>query len=237
VQSGSGAGSGIYAHLRGNLVHTGDSVLVTGWINERNKLTEITVNHDADIVIASEGHRLPPATAITIDQMSKAYHGVLLSLDSVEVSAHATDTAKYVVGSGDSALPVAREIAVTRPAVGATVNITGVGFCDNVHLLLPRSVNDVKTVKDASPAIATAVFQPDEPGVAALVYPNPSDDWLYVKSAYSVAKIEIYTLTGTIALQKELANSINIASLRSGDYIVRVAFANGTWLAKVITKK
>ena len=237
VQSGSGAGSGIYAHLRGNLVHTGDSVLVTGWINERNKQTEIMVNNDADIVIASDGNVIPPPTPITAAQMSKAYHGVLLSLDSVEVSAHATDTAKYMVGSGNGAIAVAREISATHPAAGAIVNITGIGFCDNAHLLLPRSVNDVKVVKDAPPPTGTAVFGPDKPDLAASIYPNPSNDLLYIKSAHSVAKIEIYSLTGTIVLQKERVTSISIASLQSGDYIVRVTFANGTRIAKIITKK
>jgi hypothetical protein len=234
VQSGSGAGSGLYAHLRGNLVRTGDSVIVTGWIGERNNLTEITVNHDADIVIASDGNRLPPPTAITISQMSKAYHGVLLCIDSVEVSAHATDGDKYVVGRGDSALQVAQEIAATRPAAGATVNITGVGFCDGVHQLLPRSASDLKVVIDAPPV--TDVRKPVE-HVDASVYPNPSNDLLYVKAAYTVAKIEVYSIAGTMLLKKELANSMSIASLKSGDYLVRVTFANGTWLAKVIAKK
>jgi hypothetical protein len=233
VQSGSGARSGIYARRRGNLVSVGDSVLVTGWINEYSKLTEITISNDADVVVASSGNALPPPTVITIDRMSKAYHGVLLSIAGVEVSAHATDTAKYVVGGGGGALVVARELAVTRPAAGAIVNITGIGFCNNVHQLLPRSASDVAIVQDAPQA--TAVPAHEELGVA--IYPNPADDLLYVKSASSVAKIEVYTLVGTMVLRKEFANSVSIANLKSGIYIAKVLFANGASLAKIITKK
>jgi hypothetical protein len=232
VQSGSGAGSGIYAHLRGNLVSTGDSVLVTGWIDEDSNLTKIVVNSDADVAVASDGHAPPPPTTITIDQMGKAYHGVLISIDSVVVAAHATDTEKYVVSRDGRALVVSREVAVTRPAAGAVVNITGVGFYgSNAHQLLPRSVGDVKIVGTSS-ATAAPTLEADD----VAIYPNPIGDRLHVKAAYGVAKIEVYTLAGTIILQKEFSDSINISSLPSGDYIVRVTFTNGASLAKIIVK-
>jgi hypothetical protein len=234
VQSGSGAQSGIYVYRRGNLVRVGDSVLVTGWVSESHKLTEIAVTNDADITVASSMHALPAPTPVTVSRMSKVYHGVLLSLDSVEVAAHATDADKYVIGSGDTTLVVAQNIATTQPAAGAVVNIIGVGFCDDdVHQLLPRSVDDVKIVKDASPA--TAVPKPDERSVA--IYPNPADDLLHIKSAYDVAKVEVYMLSGIAVLREEAVSFVNMATLKSGIYIVRVAFVNGSSIAKIIVKR
>jgi hypothetical protein len=231
VQSGSGAGSGIYAYRRGDLVQAGDSVLVTGWIDEFNKRTEITVNDDAHITVVSSGNAPPPTTAITVNQMGKAYYSVLLSVSNVEVSKHATDAAKYMVGSNGNTLVVAQEISATQPTAGVAVNITGIGFYNAENQLLPRSASDVEIVKDASTA-TPKLHESD-----AAIYPNPGNDLLHVKSAYGVAKIEVYTLSGAIALQKKFASSVSIASLQPGDYVVRVIFANGLSLSKIITKK
>ncbi|MDR1416948.1 MAG: T9SS type A sorting domain-containing protein, partial [Prevotellaceae bacterium] len=233
VQSGSGAQSGIYVHRRGNLVRVGDSVLVAGWVSESGKLTEIAVNNDADISVVSSMRALPLPTPIAINQMSKAYHGVLLCLDSVEVAAYATGDATYTVGSGDNTLVVAQDIATTQPAAGAVVNIIGVGFYNGGHQLLPRSESDVQIVRDASST--TAAPKLDEHSVA--VYPNPAGSFLHIKSAYGVATVEVCTLSGVAVLRKEAVSLINTASLKSGIYIVRVTFVNGASLAKVIVKR
>jgi hypothetical protein len=233
VQSGSGAQSGIYVYRRGNLVRVGDSVLVTGWVNETHGLTEIMVTHDADVTVVPGRHALPSPTPVTIGRMGKAYHGVLLRLDSVEVSAHATHPDRYMVGSGGGALSVAQDIAVTQPPAGAVVNLTGIGFCYDEHQLLPRSVSDVEVIKDVSPA--TAVPKPDERGAA--IYPNPAGSFLRIESPHSVAKVEVYTLSGVPVLREKSVTVVNISPLQPGVYVVRVNFVSGMSLAKIIVKK
>ena len=58
-------------------------------------------------------------------------------------------------------------------------------------------------------------------------YPNPVEDILYVNGVDENAKIEIYNLTGIMVL-KETGNQIEVNSLNSGIYILKVQVDNNT---------
>ena len=70
------------------------------------------------------------------------------------------------------------------------------------------------------------------------LYPNPAIDRVYINNTETKnAKIHIYNMTGESVLQRELSsgtNEIDISSLTSGIYVVRLTGANGTYQQKLI---
>jgi hypothetical protein len=82
---------------------------------------------------------------------------------------------------------------------------------------------------------ATSIVNEIENNV--VLYPNPVKDVLYIQAEQTIAKIEIYSMSGQIVVQQfGDNNSINVMALPKGTYIVRITFADGTMLPRVIVK-
>ncbi len=74
----------------------------------------------------------------------------------------------------------------------------------------------------------------------ALIYPNPADNILQIKSVQEVHQIEIYNINGQkILSQAPFANTVllNIKNLTKGTYIVKIHMSNGHVITKKIVKK
>ncbi|MEN9918762.1 MAG: hypothetical protein RL662_1198 [Bacteroidota bacterium] len=67
------------------------------------------------------------------------------------------------------------------------------------------------------------------------VYPNPLTDVLNIVGD-NIQKVELYDLTGRLVKQVEKANSLSVAELKGGMYIVKVSTASGVTNHKVIKK-
>ncbi|UPS91095.1 T9SS type A sorting domain-containing protein [Bizionia sp. M204] len=70
-----------------------------------------------------------------------------------------------------------------------------------------------------------------------LLYPNPATDYLYIKNLNSNAHIDIYSVNGKLVKQQTTTpqvNSINISSLSSGLYVVKVSYLNQSITKKIL---
>ncbi len=67
------------------------------------------------------------------------------------------------------------------------------------------------------------------------IYPNPAKDELQIDAKWNVAKLEIYQLNGSVVLSEEMTGKtkINVSSLQSGSYLVRVYSETGTTTQKL----
>ncbi len=66
------------------------------------------------------------------------------------------------------------------------------------------------------------------------IYPNPVGDMMYINSAESIDKIEIYGLSGAVHQVELKGNSINLSALASGLYFIRVRTGRGVIVRKFI---
>ncbi len=67
-----------------------------------------------------------------------------------------------------------------------------------------------------------------------LVYPNPVGDVLHINFPLPIVKVEIYHMDGVLVRQSH-EHSINVRTLHTGSYIVKVYTANGVTLTRKIT--
>ena len=71
-----------------------------------------------------------------------------------------------------------------------------------------------------------------------LLYPNPVKDVLNIKTAKPADRIEIYDMTGRLVNAQVLSSqSISVAKLQSGVYVVKILYKNETVNAQKIIKE
>lgn len=69
------------------------------------------------------------------------------------------------------------------------------------------------------------------------VYPNPVKDVLNIKSSSSVDNVTVYDILGKVVLQEnpgKISPAINMSSLASGSYLVKVTIGNSSKTVKVL---
>lgn len=69
------------------------------------------------------------------------------------------------------------------------------------------------------------------------IYPNPSSDFINLKSTEAFVKTEISNVEGRIVLKADKTNKINISKLRSGVYFLKAELENGKSVTKKFIKK
>ncbi|MGC8866030.1 MAG: T9SS type A sorting domain-containing protein [Bacteroidales bacterium] len=73
------------------------------------------------------------------------------------------------------------------------------------------------------------------------LYPNPFSSFLHVNSEIPVQKIEVYLLTGEKLLSEEILGefriTLNTSRLRSGIYLLKIYFENGSSVTRKIIKR
>ena len=110
-----------------------------------------------------------------------------------------------------------------------------------------RSICDNDSVSPWSDSVQFYVpSQPDGPisiGSAndafVNIMPNPAKGLLNVFSSYRMGRIDIYTVTGSLAMSVDVsANgaSVDISSLPAGNYLVRIYSTNGTSTKRLVVK-
>ena len=92
---------------------------------------------------------------------------------------------------------------------------------------------DYKTTNGAaSSSSVNALEQSNE-----MFYPNPAGSTLYMKSVSGITSATIYDLQGKVLMSTLItANQINVASLQSGIYIIRLASNNDITTSKFVKK-
>ncbi len=73
-------------------------------------------------------------------------------------------------------------------------------------------------------------------GGELIVYHNPANDVINVKSDKEVASVEVYTLSGAKVAESD-TDAVSVASLQNGMYIYSATFADGTKVRGKFLKK
>lgn len=101
--------------------------------------------------------------------------------------------------------------------------------------LMRISANCMEATLPMRTASTTSVSKSLANDNSASIYPNPATDVLYVDTKEHVQKLELYSSVGTLALSSNVvAGKIDIKSLPTGMYVIKLFTANGVYTQKVM---
>jgi len=73
---------------------------------------------------------------------------------------------------------------------------------------------------------------------AVTMYPNPVQNFLFIRSSYPITRVQVYSLLGDL-VKDELDNDVkrvNMSSLNSGIYMIKI-YSNQFFVTKKLIKK
>jgi len=115
-------------------------------------------------------------------------------------------------------------------AFGSVKNII---TCGNGCYAFNTTDNKVIIIKDSTLGLSES-----EEKNNISIYPNPTTDYLFIKSDLDIKDIQISDLNGRIINNLEfLDNKMNLTSLQTGIYFAKISDINGKILTKKIIKK
>lgn len=229
IQSGSGPWNGIvifdYANNNNEAV-IGDSLVVTGTIEEFNGLTEIKDLQSFSVV--SSGNTVPaPLLIETGDLSAEALESVLVQVRAAEctVVPSGATFGKWNVddGSGESVIGKLIHTVVPAPVLGAVYNVTGVvsftNFQNNPEYnIQPRVAADV----EISTSVDHVAF------ASAKLFPNPANEVVVLDLGSEIVGRTSYTLidaSGRVIMADVLTSDrtdLRVNALQAGVYRVIV---------------
>jgi Secretion system C-terminal sorting domain len=223
IQDGNGAWNGVYVFESGTPVAIGDSVMVTGEVQEFNNLTEI--GFVSNVTVLNSGNTLPaPVVISTSDAASmEEYEGVLVRVLNATHTINPGNNGLWIVDDGSGGVEIDDEIfPYAIPAVISTAyNVTGVAtYSFSMRRIYPRDINDI--------SIFTSVEELGETRVAS--YPNPVKNNITFELDINGFSVSIFDITGKIIKTKTSENktlTISSNEMNNGVYFYSVSNNNG----------
>ncbi len=228
IQSGVGSYSGIYVFDGNNTVVKGDSVIVTGTVDEFFASTQI--GFVTNLSIVSNFNDVPVTLLSTAGVAQEEYESVLCQVVNANCTALPNNFDEWKVDDGSGEVFVADFLFLYSPTLGTAYNVTGVvAFAFSEWKLYPRDGNDV-TVYNGQPV---SINENNE--VLTAVYPNPVANGNVTIEVTENTSLVVLDLLGNVVLTNALVsgvNTINVADLAAGNYIVKV----GTSVQQLMVK-
>jgi hypothetical protein len=219
-----GANNGIYVYQFTNTFIAGDSVVVSGTVQEYYNMTELTgVDYQKRIPVGAPVKitKVAPATIKTGSPTAENYESVMVKLDSVSVYSLFDTHGEFTVGTGTDSVWIGTHGVYTYvPGLGSTVSIQGpLDFAYGNFKIQPRGDTDI-TVINACTAGAP------KPGELALSLsqntPNPFGGETSIRFTVpekTRVNLAIFDVTG------RLVSSVYEQDLAAGEY-------HATWTGK-----
>jgi len=143
VQEGTGPWSGIFVYAGVSMpsVERGDSVVVSGTVQEYRNNTEIVLSY---VSVVGTG-TLPPPLVITLPEVAESLEGVLVEVEGRVADAWLNRRGEYLlVRDGATVKALNRDTLRYFPFVGDTLRLRGVlEQYDDAYRVVPRDDDDV----------------------------------------------------------------------------------------------
>jgi hypothetical protein len=196
---------------------------------------------------------------ITIQAVS-VENGTILDAIEITISGQVTPVASLVISVENDAapaitttngtlqlvatiLPAAANQNVTWSVVSGaefgSVNATGLvtAIANGTVTIQAVSTEDATVLDTIEIVISGQVLGIDEVSKTQFVlYPNPAEAVVAIQSSLEVATVTVYNLLGQTTAIGD-GNTINIAHLSAGTYVIKVDFTNGKSATQKIIKK
>jgi predicted extracellular nuclease len=229
IQDGPGAWNGIYVYDNANTVALGDSVVVTGTVQEYNSLTEL--GYVSSVTVVSSGNAMPAPVDVTGATYSdEMYEGVLVRVVDVENTVANDQYGVWILNDGsdilidDDCMP-----AQYTSTVGNHYSVIGVR-----HLSFGE--NKIYPRDEATDITITGYASLKENMSNVSIYPNPATSNVTVKGVNG--QVEIYSISGAKVYSNVINGTllINVEDLTNGVYFIKVTENNAISSYKLIVE-
>lgn len=214
IQDGDGAWNGLYVFETGTAVAIGDSVLVTGLVDEYFTLTEL--KSVSNITILNSGNVSPTAAVVTgANYSDEAYEGVLVMMNNGINTVETDQYGAWIINDGTNAtVDSDLMIAMFNSTLGNGYSVTGVRhYSFSESMILPRDeVNDI---------ITTGYASVNENELEFSVFPNPATNNVTI-SGIENGNVTIISITGEVVYNAKVKGNttINLEDFSAGIYTV-----------------
>lgn len=214
IQSGVGAYTGIYVFDANNAVQIGDSVTLTGTVDEYFEATQI--GFVSNVVVVNQFNDVPVTLISTAGAANEMYEGVLCRVVNANCTALPNNFGEWTVNDGSGAFLVGDFLFPYIPTIGTAYNVTGVvTYAFSEWKIYPRNGNDISVFSSVK----------ENNAVLTNVYPNPTIDGNVTVEVSENTSLAVLDLLGNIVISNNLntgLNIINVSELAAGNYILKV---------------
>ena len=229
----------------------GDSITVTGGLEEYNNLLQIAES-PINITVIKQGVNLPEPKVISIAEVGEEYESQLITIENIEFIETGTfigggSGGNFTISDGDNEL-IFRIGSSNHPLVGESIpsekyNVTGfVGQFGNDYQLSPRTIDDLQIVEDEPDSPEPPLANNNFKSIDGLLYPNPAKDKIFIETdelkASSPIQAIIYSSNGNIVKRfNDISannNVIQIKNLNTGIYIIMLSVEDQYYIQKIV---
>lgn len=232
IQSGSGLWNGILVYCDSATalsVDRGDSVTLTGLVDEYYNLTEL--KSITTLIVVSSGNAEPTPYAVTgANSSDEGTESVLVKITNGPCVTAPNTYGEWAIFDTDTTMVDNLMFSYTS-VVGTHYNVTGVNYYSYGDFFIePRDASDVE--------IYTGILESTIKNIT--VYPNPATDMIYINDANGISMINITNLIGQKVMQIPVSGAdanINVSSLPDGIYFISMFNENGIQSTKKFIKE
>ncbi len=237
IQNGTNLWSGLYVYDNINTAAQGDSIKVTGTIQEYYGYTELSWLEG--FTILSSGNPVPTPILLTGSSLkdtvvSEPYEGMLVKVANEPCSAITSATyGEWQLFQVDTT-NIGGVLYKFTPTVGINYDVTGVVYLTYGHdYIEPRYTSDVVVHGASINELTTDVN-------SISVYPNPASSVLFLNNIEGIETIRISNILGE-TIDNIKVNSGNVAvdvsNLSNGIYFATLINKNGMMFTKKFSKE
>jgi predicted extracellular nuclease len=215
LQDGAGEWNGLYVYDETNSPSMGDSVRVTGTVNESYSMTQL--ESVQNFLVIDIGGTIASPTLVTIPEANtEAYESVLVRVEDVECVTDENEYGEWQVAVGTDTLNMKDNGAFSfSPAVNEFYNINGMmHYSYGEFSMHYRIESDIEVAGSVNNDLIADIN----------VYPNPATDNIYIENIENVNSIDIITLTGQIIDSYDVTDNniqMDVSGYSNGVYFVK----------------
>lgn len=216
IQDAAGAWNGLFIFDLDNTPSIGDSVRITGVVDEYYGMTELT-NTEGYQVIAIGG-TVPAADVVsTANASDEQYESCLVRVEDATCTTESNQYGEWYVNDGSGELMLKDNgVFDFTEVLNAVYNVNGVMFFSYGEFSLHYRIDsDIEVVESINSNFA----------LETEVYPNPANANINIVNMINVERVELIDVTGQVVISKDVNDSsmtINVESLASGVYMLKL---------------
>lgn len=146
IQDGDTAWTGIYIYDQGNTPTPGDSVTLTGTVDEYYNMTEI-VNLTGFATI-NTGNTIPEPIVVSSGDANEPYESVLIKVEEAECTNPDLGYGEWEINDGSGPVAVDDMGIAFAPTIGTSYTVTGpLNYSYSAFKIEPRDENDIEVAE------------------------------------------------------------------------------------------
>ena len=213
LTSGSGAWSGVYVYSNDYLLSEGDSVTLTGEVDEYYELTEI--KNVTNLTLVSSGNIFSPNYCNTAAADSEEFEGCFVEVSNAICNNDNAGFGEWIVNDGSGDLIIDDLFYAFTPILNQSYTVSGVvTFSYGAFKLLPRNGSDVAGFISVNETTENVFY----------MYPIPLNQSNLNITLQNNSNVSLFNLSGQLIKTYQLKsgnNSVNLDFLKKGLYIIK----------------